>query len=114
MSLIVPQTGPGHEPLTIQQMHGIGSLTDREREEITCLIIEAIVSKYMADQDKEVCDGGVDAIEFHLMKYPALQKYPEYIVHHVLDVNVNRARILDSVLDRPVLMSAREKATVII
>lgn len=102
------------EKLTIQQMHGIGSLTDKDREDITSLIIEAIISNWNKDLEKEVCNGGVEATKIHLMKYPPLQKYPEYIVDHVLEINVERAGILNMIMDRPVLRSGKERATVIL
>lgn len=100
--------------LTPAMIGGISGLTEGDKEDIVMLIIEALNSQWQNDIDREVCDGGVASIKYHLMKYPPLQRYPEYIVHHVLETSVYRAGILDMIFGRPVLMSNRDKATVII
>lgn len=103
-----------HDSLTSNQMHGIASLTDEERSEIVINIIEAIVNQTDIDLSREVVDGGVDKIILNLMKNEKLSKYPTYIVHHVLMTDIKNSGILYSVSQRPVLISNKEDATVIL
>lgn len=103
-----------HESFSLEQMHGIQSLTDKEREEIVIKIIDVIVSNYNKDLEREVVDGGIKKLEIDLMNSESLSKYPRYIVHHVLETDVFRQNILNMVLDRPILMSGHKEATVIL
>ena len=91
----------------------INALSEKDRQDIACAIIEAIINNSHLSSVAEPTEGGFAKTVLKLADCKETARYGETALDVVLRHDIDE-RLLNSLLDRPVLIDMQKTATIIL